>query len=245
MSTQIRVMTYNIGHYNMGLATHGYPEDKFDEKSTNLKEMYMEYAPDFIGIQEEEQYADNAKTKKASPFLYSPVWTFRSGYNCTTIRAKYKVVSNTYELSHYSNGMTYRHGLFKIGDKRLLFISTHAVSKVGNNAARLIQYKELFEYINNTEWDWCIVTGDFNTTDEADKKNLKKLCEDNNFTMAIGQYLPWVDTYLGRAKESTHHSFDNILVSPGCTIKSTKVLRSWWSKLYSDHVPVVADIVLL
>ncbi len=240
--TRIRVMSYNVGHYNMGLSSHGMPDELVDEKTAGLKEMLMEYAPDLIGIQEEEKWFDQAHEKKASAWLYSPVWCFRGGYDCTTIRAKYKAVSGSYVLDHYSNGMTYRHGIFKVDGRQLLAVSTHAASRTGNWEARLQQYRELFAFARSVECDGCVICGDFNTTDPEDRDNLTALCAENGFSQAIGSYLPWVDTYLGRKAGAKRHSFDNILAGPGMVITTTKVLRDWWDRLYSDHVPVVADV---
>ena len=235
----LRVMSYNIGHYNMGLSEGGFPDSLYTEKLGNLKQMLMETGPDVIGIQEDTHYVDRAGTKKSPATVYSPVWSFRNGYKYETIRAKFKIVSGSYELVNFSNGQHYRKGTFTIGGKGVLVVSAHMIAHTGNAEKRKVQYTELFRAISSAEA--CIVTGDFNTTEKADKATLTALCEKNGFTMAIGSYLPWVDTFFGRAEGATPHSFDNILVK-GMTIKTTKVLRDWYERLYSDHVPVIADI---
>lgn len=240
----IRIMSYNIGHYNMGLSEGGFPPNIFDEKYTNLKEMLMEIAPDIVCLQEDAHYIDRAKTKKSPDSIFSPVWKHSNGYKLETIKAKYSAVSGSYQLINFSIGQSFRRGIFNVNNKKILVVSAHVIAHVGNSAKRKIQYTEMFDHIRKENWDYCVVAGDFNTTENVDKKNLKALCEANDFTMAIGQYLPWVNTFMGRTEGQTKHSFDNILVSKGLTIKSTKVLRDWYGKLYSDHVPVIADIVI-
>lgn len=236
----IRVMTYNVGHYNMGLSEAGIPDDLLAGKLSNLKEMLMEYGPDIIGIQEDSHYIDRAGKMKSPETVFYPAWTFVNGYKGETIKARLPAVSGSYELVNFSGGQHYRKGLFKVGGKKLLFISAHAIAHVGNAAKRKAQYTELFGAVKDC--DCCIMTGDFNTTENADKANLKALCEKNGYSMAIGSYLPWIDTYFGRAAGATRHSFDNILASSGLAIRTTKVLGDWYDRLYSDHVPVVADI---
>ena len=240
---EITVMTYNICHYCFDKRPNGFPADIMDEKVCNLKTMFMEYHPDMIGIQEEYEYIDKDHTQKAAPYLYKPVWSFRSGYKACSVRSKLPVVAGTYKLMQFSTGQYYRRGIFTVDGKKLLFISAHPWGKVGNSDKRKVEYTELFQHIRSSQWDYCIVTGDFNTTEKIDKENLKSLCEGNNFTMAIGQYLPWVVTYMGH-DGTARQSFDNILVSDRITIKSTKVLREWYDHLYSDHVPVIADVLL-
>jgi exonuclease III len=239
----IRVMTYNVGHYNMGLSEAGFPASVLNEKLGNLKVMLMETAPDIIGIQEDAHYIDQAGKMKSPESVFSPVWSFRNGYKAETIRAKFKLVSGSYQIVNFSNGQHFRRGVFAVDGKRLLFISAHPIAKVGNGDKRKVQYAELFAHVKASAFDCCVIAGDFNTTEAADKTALKTLCDKNGFSMALGSYLPWLDTYLGRAKGQTRHSFDNILVK-GAAIRSTKVMGDWYSRLYSDHVPVTADIDL-
>lgn len=239
----IRVMSYNVGHYNMGYSsTQGFPPEIQSEKVSQFKQLMMQYRPDFIGVQEESRYMDQAGTEAASSGLYKPAYIFRSGYDACTIRSLYEAEAGSYQKIQFSNGQNFRRGIFRVEGKRLLMISAHPISKTGNSDKRLVQYTELFRHAKESGCDWCIITGDFNTTDQADKTNLKALCDKNKYEMAIGSYLPWVDTFIGRTESQRKHSFDNVLVSPGLRIRTTRVLREWYERLYSDHVPVLCDV---
>ena len=241
--TELTVMTYNICHFNFDQGGRGFPKEVMNEKVNNLKEMFMEYHPDIIGIQEDAQYIDLDHTIKSPDYLYAPIWTFRSGYKACTIRSKLPYVGG-HKLFYTSDGMGHRKGVFRVDGKRLLFLSCHPIAHVGNSEKRLQAYKEIFETVKSVKWDWCVITGDFNTTEKVDKENLRKLCDANNFDMLYGgSYLPWINTYPGH-KGTSKQSFDNVLISKGITFKSVKVLRNWYDKLYSDHVPIVADIIL-
>jgi endonuclease/exonuclease/phosphatase family metal-dependent hydrolase len=235
-------MTYNVGHYNMGLLQVGFPKDIFDEKVSNFKEMLMRYAPDIIGLQEDSVYVNQTKTIKSNSYLYEPIWRHRPSNNGSNIRSKFPAYANTSELVKFSSGRNYKKVILKVFGKRMLVLSAHPTAHEGNSAIRKQEYKELFECVNSEIWDYCIITGDFNTLEKIDKANLIAICAENEFSMAIGTYLPWVDTFLGRTEKSKHHSFDNILCSKNINIKSTRILREWWNRLYSDHVPIIADI---
>ena len=244
--SEITVMTYNICHYDKLTRTFGFPENIYEEKYWNFKELLMEFAPDFVGIQEEYQFLDAAHTRNAASALYGSIWSFHSGAEACTIRSKYPCISGTYERPAFSTGSTWRRGMFTVDKKKLLFISVHPIARATaeRRAMREKEYNELFNYIKSAKWDYCIVTGDFNTTYKADKTQLQTLCKENGFSMAIGGCLPWVNTFLGATGTEKPHSFDNILTSKNITIKKVKVLRDWYDRLYSDHVPVVADLIL-
>jgi len=240
----IRIMSYNVCHYNFDQGATGFPAAIINEKVMNLKEMLMETAPDLIGLQEDVQYCDTAQTKTSVDYLFNPVWT-GTGTGQSTIRYKPEYVRKTQKLVQFSTGRVYRRAIFLVDGKRLLFISAHPTPFSGaeNQAKRKAEYTQLFTDIKALRWDWCVVVGDMNTFDTADKENLKAICSENGFDMAIGTYLPWIPTCLGHDGKGTM-SFDNILVSGNITIQTTKALREWYGRLYSDHVPLIADLQL-
>ena len=241
---RLTVMSYNVGHYNMGQRPFGYPEDVMNEKVTALKEMLMETGPDLIGLQEDYTWADRGKTLKSSTYLYSPVWRYRPSGSSSNIRAKYAAYSGTGELCQFSTGAYYRKAVLKVNGGRLLMISAHATAHDGNSDKRKTEYAELFEKVREEKWSWAVICGDFNTLTKTDKENLTAACRENSFEMAIGSYLPWIVTFMGRSEQAKKHSFDNILVSPGVTIRTVRARRDWWERLYSDHVPVTAEVEL-
>jgi len=240
----MRVMSYNVCHYNFDQGNTGFPAAIFNEKVSNLKQMLMEYSPDIMGLQEDIEYCDTAKTKKTLDTLYKDRWTGVGTGGCT-IRCKPSIKRLSQKWVEFSTGRYYRRGMYKVDGKRLLFISAHPTPFSGkeNQAKRKTEYTELFDYIKSATWTYCIVVGDMNTFDPEDKANLKAICAENGFDMAIGTYLPWVPTCLGHDGKGTM-SFDNILVSSNITIQTTKALREWYSRLYSDHVPLIADLIL-
>ena len=104
----IRIMSYNVGHYNMGLSQVGFPKDIIGEKTANFKEMLMQYAPDIIGLQEDSIYADQEKVIKSESYLYDPIWRYRPSNSGSNIRSKFPAYSNTAALAKFSSGRNYK-----------------------------------------------------------------------------------------------------------------------------------------
>lgn len=246
---ELTVMSYNICRYNFDQGGTGFPEDIMNEKIENLKKMFMKNAPDLIGIQEDTYYIDEEHTIESIPALFTPVWQ-PTGSGWRTIRSKLTRVDGSAAYADFDGNVNigYRRAVYYYEQsKKILFISLHAM--YGNDAEadalRLGEYEQIFQHINDSadEWDYCIVTGDFNSVSQTSKDKLVELCNDNGFSMAIGSYMPWIFTHFNKQGVASD-SFDNILVSSNIDILTTEVLTDQYPLLYSDHVPVVARLRL-
>lgn len=239
----IRVMTYNVCYYGDDAGTKGMPSEILEEKVNNLKTMLMATGPDFVGLQEDYPYIDEKATIQARTALFKPVWRFTQGTTETTLRAKYGLVSGTYQLRRFSTDRFYRTGLFNYTPtkQKILFISCHLSAYAKNENKRKTELVELFRFIAGETWDHCVVTGDFNTNTDSDRKTLMEMCDKAGFSAAIGPYLPWIRTCYGHDGKE-RYSFDNVLVSSGMAIRTVNVLGEWYWSLYSDHVPVLCEI---
>lgn len=240
----MRVMSYNVCHYNFDQGDTGFPAAILNEKVMNLKEMLMETAPDLIGLQEDVQYCDTVQKKPSVDYLFKPVWIGTGTGRCT-LRYKPQYTRTGQKLVQFSTGRVYRRAFFNVDGKRMLFISAHPTPFSGaeNQAKRKAEYTQLFTDIKALKWTYCVIVGDMNTFDPEDKENLKAICQANGFDMAIGTYMPWITTCMGH-DGTGHMSYDNILYSSNITIQSVKALREWYDRLYSDHVPLIADLQL-
>ena len=92
-------------------------------------------------------------------------------------------------------------------------------------------------------WDYCVICGDFNSVTEEDQDNLAALTAERNFTMTNGGRLGWLWTC--KAVDGSLYAADNILCSQNVIINSFNVYQGLHDSLYSDHVPVMADVTLL
>lgn len=247
----LTVMSYNIGQYAMGDSSNpGIPANILNEKLANLKQTFMEYSPALCGMQEEKEYVDQAQTLATKPTLWQPVWYDNPGDYHPCIRSQLPRVDNSAAIGQFSTGRYYRRCVYKYhATQTILFMSVHLSPYADEHEAhtheqeRLTELTEMFQHIAASTWDYCIVTGDFNTNSDADRTNISSMCSLNGFTQAIGGYLPWVDTCLGPDGDK-HYSFDNILISSNVWFKRIKVLKEKFDDLYSDHVPVIAELEL-
>lgn len=243
--SKFTVMSYNICYYNFDIGEKGFPSDIMDKKVSNLKQLFMQYGPDVIGLQEDYIYIDAAHKIKTEEYLFSPIWT-RYGTEGPSICHRIPCTSTVRKMVQFSTGRYYRRCLFKtVSGEKILFITAHPTPHGGadNVAKRLKEYTELFDYINTAKFDACIVVGDMNTLESVDKKNLNNICDQNKFTMAIGSYIPWVPTCLGHDGKSVL-SLDNIMIK-GAKFNKIEILSDWYDRLYSDHLPIVAEIELV
>lgn len=243
---KLTVMSYNVAHYNNDTETY-----ITDEKRFNFKKMISALKPDFIGTQEDEQYIDGSdNTKAALGYIYRPILPFVAGGTGSLIRSRMNY--DTYGTLQYSNGRPLRYAIYTLNEKKVLVISTHLVAGTSAESisARLIQYTELFQWVNGEiqlsgtscpAWDYCIITGDFNGETATDRTNLRTLASARGFTLANGGWLGWLETCRDSAGV---YSVDNIIVSPNIVINSVTACKSLYYELYSDHYPLVAELTL-
>jgi endonuclease/exonuclease/phosphatase family metal-dependent hydrolase len=244
-----------------------------DEKLLNLRKVLNDVNPDIIGVQEDRKYIDSSNSKTSLAYLFNPVFPFQysspiSGDAAelgTYIHSKMEAVSNGgLFYSNYVTRPKIEYATYAIGNKTLLFISTHLVANAGDDpssqasiAKRVENLTELFGWVNGTltlkdidnndvycpAHDWCIITGDMNTITDTDKTNLATAASNANFILGNGGRLGWLQTALRYTGSMT--SLDNIIVSDNVIINSFTSYSEWYDRLYSDHVPVMANLTLL
>lgn len=239
---KIRVLTYNIGRYNNGSETRGMAENVFNEKVFNLKKFLMKCGADYCAVQEDIETCDRAQTKNAHSYIYKPLYPFRESYGAASCYGKDEPTSSgRIDLHGATENRYMSYQFYSINQKTLLFISLHASYNTFEN--RAAELADLFAWIGNQTYDWCIIAGDFNllTTNDHDASvtgSLPYFAEQNHFTLANGGYLGWLFTTPGE-------SIDNILCSEKCIINNIECFDDWYQRLCSDHYPLLAEITLL
>lgn len=250
---RFRVMSYNAANYNNDTSTY-LPNDKL----LNLKRFIRSADVDLILLQEEGQYVDGS-TKDATDWIYNPVHPYKSGTGGTTIRSKTPIGTNS--VLKYSNGRALRYAVIEIGGKTILTVSTHPspASEEGGVEKRAVQYEELFKWVNRLiqletysggtmvtapEWTHCIIGMDANSGTDTDKANLIGFAHEGGFNAANGEEFGWFITHPKKGA-TPDWALDNIIVSDNVIINDVEVYSNIYKSLYSDHVPLVADLTLL
>ena len=267
IGTNIKIMSYNVAKYNDDTPAEIIPAEKLHNILCTIGKINA----DILCIQEDTSSIDNdsvpdADKRLTSEYVYYPQYPYSTGVFQTTIRSKFS--PNTYNTLTYSNGRWLGYAVFTFGSNNVLVISTHPIAGTDESSvsARATQYTEMFQWIagtidlNETYYDagqgtWvvgssvhvpdhthCIICMDANSMTDDDKSTLSGLASTNDFVMGNGGKLGWMKTCRSRFE---WYSIDNIIVSDNIIINSFEAMTEKYSDLYSDHVPVVADVTLL
>jgi endonuclease/exonuclease/phosphatase family metal-dependent hydrolase len=259
-------MSYNVAHYNHDSATLLPDKYRF-----NFKKMLSDINPDIIATQEDQNYINSAETMTAAAYIYKPVYPYQAGTFATNLYSK-RIPVSSYTTITTSTERTLRSALYNVpNNKKLFIISVHSavradpsdttIDPVGPEsiAKRLEEYTEYFKWayrevtmkdfssgnqIEAPEWDYCIVSGDFNALTAEDKANLKALASARNFTLANGGWLGWLET-ARNAAGTDRNAIDNIICSQGIIINSITSHKELYYDLYSDHYPFETTLTLL
>lgn len=253
---KLRVLSYNVANYNNDTATY-----VSDTKICNLRKVLNKANADIACIQEDREYIDSGNTKPSSNYLYYPKYPYTSGTGGVTIKTRFGG-THSYILK-LSGNRVIRTYLLTYGDKKVLVISAHPIANYNNTgyasaesiAMRKSEYEEIFKWCNGLitlpSWEsgvavsvpthtHTIIGMDGNSITDDDKTNLAALANTYNYVMGNGGYIGWFNTEF-----RTGYAIDNIIVSNNVIIENIESWRKEYENLYSDHVPVVADVTLL
>lgn len=245
---KIRISSYNVAHYNNDTATY-LPDDKV----FNFRKVLYKMNADIVCIQEDRETIDSGEAKDSTSYLFAPQYPNKYGTVETTIHSKMANANASYYLL-FATGRRLTYSLFEIGAKKVLLVSAHPGLNV---ADRLSDYTQLFDWLNgdlglfavdNTgrkyvpEYTHAIVCMDANCSTAEDKTNLTALCNANDYVMVNGGAIGWFMTCVTSGVES---AIDTIICSQNIIINNAEALNDWYEDLYSDHVPIYADLTLL
>ena len=237
----LRVMEYNIGHYYYGLGSDftetGLPADLYDEKVANMKRFFAKYRPDVLGLCEYWQWLDNAQTHDADSVLFDPIYPYK---NQTT---QWNALKSDYELNTYrqinsaGSGQKLIVNEICVNGKWIPLVLVH----FGLNAAnRITEMNQVITLMN--DFDSAIVMGDFNPADATERDSLFAIATSAGYTLANGGYFGWYNTW---NYSSPSIAIDNIMFKgSNIKLKNFEVLYSEVQALCSDHVPIIADLLI-
>ena len=264
-AVKVRVISYNVAKYNNDTAT-----TMPNEKVQNFRNFLDEANPDYLCAQEDANYYDNS-SKGAVEYLYNPVLPeyYRQGtYYDINVHSK-QLASASLKVKFTGVSSTSRAMevcVFPVNnsDKKLLVCSVHcpwadgggSADSATNIALRNSVYTEIFQFLNgdiqlynvaNTlfdcpSYDYAVVCMDANCITATDKSNLLAAASAKNFTAANGGKLGWFKTC--QNTDNTKNALDNIFVSSGVVISDIQAAWNWYDRLYSDHVPLICDLML-
>lgn len=245
---RLRVMSYNIGNFGYGSSV-GLPSDTYEEKLLNYKKFFSAQKCDVIGVQECAEYIDAEKTVLSNVALWNPLYKYRADVaNWTCIKSKFEL-RNTATGKLTASGRPYSSANVIVDNKSIYLLCVHFSPAVDNAVAiRQADYAELQTMI--ADKPYYIVFGDFNALTVAEYDNISVGDKAN------GGYLGyrWTHSYSADDYDSDDtgnygqpsgqvNYFDNIFVSSNIFIENSEVMNVY-SDLSSDHLPIVADLLI-
>ena len=248
---KLRVASFNVGHFNQGLAGGfrfmGESAAKNEEKTGMAKKQFSawrqwisEQSLDIIGFQEWNKYFDVDSTFNAQKELLDPF------YNNIYLGNEHKWIFNgiatNYKLTNlrfkYTHGDYYALiGDLKIGNKVITIISTHIPWQKDWHVPALQAFiKDLKQY------EYFICFGDMNSSD-AEQMNFREA----GFNMANGGYQGWFGTASGTLisegrQGKADANLDNIVTSKNIKIMNVCAPRTGLNDF--DHLPIIADVII-
>lgn len=235
----VRLLQYNIGKFNYGVAG-GLPAATAPTKVQNYKDFLGEQLPDIVCMQEYVTYVDENSSIPAAD-IFDPV---------------YRSVSDiSKESAIYSNSVIYRTGNRWIqvsGDPSASAIwadlhiggrHVRVITGYLNVAATTQQKKDAIDNLmTNLTLDQAnvILSYDMNPNDETEANALKAYLASYGYTCANWDYFGYKITY--RENWSGYKVIDNVMVKGDIKIRSLKPIYDAYSKLSSDHYPVIVDL---
>lgn len=243
VTSSLKVMTYNMGHYNYGTGV-GLPSSIYDEKLINYRRFFGEQNCDIVGIQEYDTRMDEANTIWADDVL----WDYYYPYEQTTgshtaLKTKLPLVNSKYD--QLSTGRYYCEGWLN----GIYVLSVHLSVGTQNTQTRLDEADEIIANLLDGK-ETFIMFGDFNP-EPSEEDALYKKFTDEGYNIAncgwFGKYYSWsnnradFDNYDHPTGTKLYY-LDNIIVSSNIKINNVYPLPSAYSKLSSDHIPIVAEL---
>lgn len=231
----IRVMTYNVAHYNNDIGSYGFPSEILHEKVRNLKKMLIRANCDIVCIQEYVQMLDKEGSVSALENLYSPLYPYVFTFGSPAIYTRSEL-SDTGEVAPpIAMNRPYILGTLNFKNRSILIANAH----MSPNASPEDYKTELTQIMNGIQSrekaDGFILCGDFNT-DADNRTDFLSVTNGNN--LANGGYLDWIITTIGG------FSVDNIICSSNIIVTSIEVYNDMENLLYSDHFPLVIEAVI-
>ncbi|MBQ7292975.1 MAG: hypothetical protein IJW79_04460 [Clostridia bacterium] len=259
--TRIRVATFNTGNFTGAGLTMG-----AEKTVAAYRELFESVNADLWGLQEDEQFVDNAypATEGTTPYdaIYKNILPHHKGfftgkYNGKAFLTKFNLydVEQVYypapDTSYTSSVYHYGHrwfltGKIEVDGKEVSLVSLHFDWNCKERRATQIQ--EVIKFAK--EQEYCIIMGDFNPEDYLNGVEISKnlfyeeelaLFREIGMTHANAGEFGLFDTLVEPTQPELYGPWDNIIVSSNIRLLSAeKVYVDWMI----DHAVVVAEMEL-
>ena len=234
--THVKVMSYNVGSYNMGVSQDFTPEQQA-EITKVYRKFFNDQNCDILGLQEAK--TNFSSGNPVNPQIYSPLYTnIVDSINTSAIKSRFHFIeSGTFDIS--TDTADNRHCAYcicEIAGHEVYVLDTH-FSPISAEL-RQDNYTEVLEILSKHEFFICF--GDFNCASDYTEYNP---FTNAGYHIANCGYLGVLNTMGSQIGTNNPLPNDNIVTSGNIIISGVKVLDELYSTLKSDHLPIVADLI--
>ena len=247
-TTDLTVMTYNVGRWHYGVQPFGIPTADYDVKLRNLKRFFAGIDCDIIGLQEWDrviQYDNNIYSNDVL-FDYLLPNSQDTG-NWESIKTRYSASYG--HIGTFSDGRYYVDQYIQVGNKIIYTLCVHLSPGYGSEYAgiRASEADEILTLLSGH--DYCIVFGDFNP-DPGEEDTLYQKFENAGYNIAncgwFGKFWTWSSDRNDFDRDPDQPQgnvfyVDNIITSGNIKIVDVKRINVY-KDLVSDHIPLVAKL---
>lgn len=249
--SKLRVMSYNIGAYNYGTSPY-YLVTDYDTKLANYKHFFGEIAPDVLF---EQEYRDDiaqgisADSALYNNFFIDGVTPTVGSTSKTVIRSKYTIYEKSTGALNSETERIYSKGYIYVGGHKICILCVHLMPNIGGDqeAFRAAQMQEIVTMMaNETHY---IICGDFNVFSGVDEWDI---LTNAGMVLANGPFWGYHATNPGASLvdgtvvyPTPTKIIDNIVVSPNIKVVNFKVLNDYVQQLSSDHIAILADLLII
>lgn len=238
---RVRVMQYNVGRFNKGYGQERQmiPTGEYEDYIKAYKRFFGEQQPDIICLEEWEKYIDVGNVYPAKETLLDPIYPY-----ATEISSR-NMIASRYEISYdhhwyitpeEETGAILHKMVCDINGRSVFVVSGH-LRVLATQTARIQAFEILVA--EAAKYDYAIICVDTNAVDEEEARVIIDLAKQVGLSSANGGYFGEFPTL---ASGSAYQNIDNIFVKGGIIVNVTvpQVLEA----LASDHLPIIADILL-
>ena len=242
---------FTIGCYNAAKFNNDSQIYISNEKIHNLKEAIAELDADVLIVNEDTGYIDSASTKSSHDYVFQPVYPFV--YGSTNEKIYSKIGFATTENKKSPNNRYVSFATISVQNKTILIVCVHAVPGIeaSNVTERAEDLAWLITEIGNKTFDYLVMGGDFNPEKGADDLTTMETAFSNaNMIMCNGGQFDYLNTWFDPNARYNNvvaraMPLDYVITSNNVICNRFKTYTENFYDLYSDHVPIVANLTLL
>ena len=243
--------SYNVAKYTNDTDIFGTAVYISDNKLHNLKDVIAEINADVLIADEDLGTIDANASKSSHDYVFRPVYPFVTGSAMEKIYSKIPFV--TTENKATPNGRAVTFATVSVENKTVLIVCVHAKPGITqeDQEKRAQDLTWLLSEVGDYTYDYCLLGGDFNPeAGTSDLTDMETQFANANMIMCNGGRFDYLNTWFDPAGKysdviARQMPLDYVITSDNVICNSFKVYADKFYDLYSDHVPIVANLTLL